>query len=422
LSIAVVGMNHRTVPLAALEPMIVAPVDLPKALSDLSSRPHLDEVVVVSTCMRTEVYALVNRYHGAMADIREFLATWSGQPPEEFSGSLYAYFEEAAVNHLFRVSAGLDSASLGEPEVLGQVRHAWEVARKEEACGPALSGAFRHALQVGKRARAETTIARGTTSLSYAAIEMAASALGRLEGKQALVIGLGQVGAGTAQAFADVPGMRPIMVANRTKARANQLAESLGGRVAPVADLHAALGQADVVACCTAGEGPLLDLGLVREALAARPGRTLLLIDLAVPRHIDPDVAGLDGVTLLNMDDVSRFISSRVDERRAEVPAVERIVADEVERYGKSLAARSVAPLVSSLHDWAEEVRLAELARFESRLRHLGPDEREALEALTKRVVAKLLHPPTVNLKAAAGTAQGDALADAFRDLFDIDT
>jgi glutamyl-tRNA reductase len=415
-------MNHRTVPLAALEPMIVAPVDLPKALSDLSSRPHLDEVVVVSTCMRTEVYALVNRYHGAMADIREFLAAWSGQPPEEFSGSLYAYFEEAAVNHLFRVSSGLDSASLGEPEVLGQVRHAWEVARQEEACGPALSGAFRHALQVGKRARAETTIARGTTSLSYAAVEMAAAALGGLEGKQALVIGLGEVGAATARAFADVPEAPPVLLANRTKAKANQLAEPLGGRVVQWGDLRAVLGQADVVACCTAGEGSLLGPGVVREAVAARPGATLLLIDLAVPRHIDPDVAGVDGVTLLNMDDVSRFISSRMDERRAEVPVVERIIADEVERYGASLAARSVAPLVSSLHDWAEEVRLAELARFESRFRHLGPDEQEAIEAVTKRVVAKLLHPPTVNLKAAAGTAGGDGLADAFRDLFDLDT
>ena len=194
MSVAVVGMNHRTVPLQALEPMIVSPIDLPKALADLSSRPHLDEVVVVSTCMRTEVYALVNRFHGAMADIREFLATWSGRPPEDFSDHLYSYFEEAAVNHLFRVSSGLDSASLGEPEVLGQVRQAWEMARNEGACGPVLSAAFRHALQVGKRARAETSISRGTTSLSYAAVELAASTLGSLEGKQALVIGLGRGG------------------------------------------------------------------------------------------------------------------------------------------------------------------------------------------------------------------------------------
>lgn len=414
-------MNHRTVPLEALEPMIVSPVDLPKALSDLAERPYLDEVVVVSTCMRTEVYALVNRFHGAMADIREFFATWSGQPPEEFSGSMYSYFDEAAVNHLFRVSAGLDSASLGEPEVLGQVRHTWEVARKEGACGPVLSGAFRHALQVGKRARAETTIARGTTSLSYAAVEMATSVLGSLEGKQALVIGLGEVGESAARAFADVPASPRVLVANRTKAKANQLAESLEVRVASWVDLRTTLAKADVVACCTAGEGTLLGASLVREAMTSRPDRAMLLIDLAVPRHIDPAVANLPGVRLLNMDDVSVFIGSRVDERRAEVPAVERIVVDEFERYSTSLAARSVAPLVGSLHERAEEIRRFELARFEGRLRHLGPDEREALEAMTKRVVAKLLHTPTVTLKAAAGTARGEGLAEAFRDLFGLE-
>jgi glutamyl-tRNA reductase len=414
-------MNHRTVRLQALEPMIVSPVDLPKALSDLADRPYLDEVVVLSTCMRTEVYALVNRFHGAMADIREFLATWSGQPPEEFSGSLYSYFEDAAVNHLFRVSSGLDSASLGESEVLRQVRQAWEVARQEGTCGPALSGAFRHALQVGRRARAETTIARGTTSLSYAAVEMAKSVLGGLEDKQALVIGLGEVGESTARAFAGAPGAQPVLVANRTRLKANQVADLLGGRVAPWGDLGAALARADVVACCTAGDGTLLSAALVGQALGQRPGRPMLLVDLAVPRQIDGAVAGWPGVTLLNMDDVSTFISSRLDERRAEVPAVERILVDEFERYSASLAARSVAPLVSSLHDRAEEIRQAELARFEARLGELSPGQRDALEAMTKRVVAKLLHTPTVTLKAAAGTARGEGLAEAFQDLFGLE-
>jgi glutamyl-tRNA reductase len=191
--------------------------------------------------------------------------------------------------------------------------------------------------------------------------------------------------------------------------------------VASWSDLGTALAQADVVACCTAGEGTLVTPALVQEALASRAGRPLLLVDLAVPRQVDPEVAGLAGATLLNMDDLSTFIGSKLDERRGEVPAVEQIVIDEVERYHTSLAARSVAPLVSSLHDRAEEIRLAELARIESRLRNLGSDDREALEAMTKRVVAKLLHTPTVNLKAAAGTAKGEGLADAFRDLFGLE-
>lgn len=421
MSIAVVGINHRTVPLPALEPMIVAPGDLHKALADLSSRPHLDEVAVLSTCMRTEVYALVNRFHGAMADIREFFGAWSGKPPEDFSGSLYSYFDEAAVSHLFRVSSGLDSASLGEPEVLGQVRQAWETARDEGACGPVLGGAFRHALHVGKRARAETAISRGTTSLSHAAEELAASTLGGLEGKQALVVGLGEVGEGTARAFAGVPGALPVIVTNRTRARADQVAEAVGGRAATWADLPLALAEADVVACCTSGEGIVVSSAGVQAAIEKRPERPMLLVDLAVPRDIDPDIAGLPGVTLLNMDDIIRFVASTVDGRRAEVPAVERIIAEEVDRYGTSLAARAVAPLVSTLHERAEEIRGAEMARFEGKTREFGPAERELLETMTKRIVAKLLHEPTVNLKSAAGTTRGEALADAFRELFGLE-
>jgi glutamyl-tRNA reductase len=421
VSIAIVGINHRSVPLEVLEPLIVAPADLPKALADLSSRPYLDEVVVLSTCMRTEVYAVVNRFHGAMADIREFLAAWSGRPPEEFAGSLYSYFDEAAVTHLFRVSCGLDSAALGEPEVLGQVRRAAEIARREGAMGTGLEAAFRHALQVGKRARTETTISRGTTSLPYAAVALADHALGGLEGKQALVLGVGEVGEMAARAFADVSGARPLLIANRTRARAEHLAEAVGGQVLPWGSVPRALAEADVVACCTAAEAAVVGLGNVAQAVAERDHRPLLLIDLAVPRNVDPGVTALPGVTLFDMDDIGAFVAGQLGERRDEVPAVELIVAQELERYNASLAARSVAPLVGAVHDRAEEVRRAEMARLESRLGPLGPDEWGAIELMSRRIVAKLLHEPTVNLKAAAGTAKGEPLADAFRDIFGLE-
>jgi glutamyl-tRNA reductase len=421
VSVAVVGINHRTVPLQDLEPLIVPLSSVPKALADLSSRPHLDEVVILSTCMRTEVYALVNRFHGAMADIREFFATWSGKPPEEFSDNLYSYFDEAAVGHLFRVSAGLDSVSVGEGEILGQVRQAWEVARSEGSCGPALSAAFRHALQAGKRARSETDISRGTTSLSYAAVEMATGALGNLDGKQALVVGLGEVGEMAARAFSGVPGMLPVVVCNRNQARAEEVAATVGGQAAPWKDLVSALAGADVVACSTSGQAHLLAAGTVGLALAARPQRPLLLVDMAVPRDIDPAVADLPGVTLLNMDDIGRFVAVRAAGRRAEVPAVELIVAQEVDRFNGSLAARSVAPLVTALHERAEAVRQAEVERLARRANDLSPEQLQAVDAATRRVVAKVLHEPTVNLKDAAGTARGDVLADAFRDLFGLE-
>jgi len=422
VSVAIVGVNHRTVPLEELEPLIVARADMAKALADLSGRPHLDEVVVLSTCMRTEVYAVVNRFHGAMADIREFLATWSGKAPEEFSGNLYSYFEDAAVRHLFRVAAGLDSVSLGEPEVLGQVRTSWDAAQVEGTCGPVLGGAFAHAVRVGRRARAETSIARGPTSLSYAAVELAAEVAGPLEGKQALVLGLGEVGASTARALAEAAGGRPVVLANRTRARADALAGTLGGRAVSWEAAGQALVEADLVACCAAGGAGVVDAASARKAMAARPGRPLLVLDLAVPREVEPAVAEVDGVTLVDMDDIGAFVGSRVSARRAEVPAVERIVAEELERYSTSLASRSVAPLVRVLRERAEEVRRSELARLQGRLGSIDADELGAVELLTRRIVAKLLHEPTVNLKAAAGTAKGEALAEAFREIFGLET
>lgn len=421
MSVAVVGVNHRTVPLSALEPLLISPSDMAKALADLASRPHLQEVVVVSTCMRTEVYAVVSRFHGAMADIREFLSSWSGQPPEAFSDHLYAYFDEAAVNHLFRVSAGLDSASLGEPEVLGQVRSAAEAARREGTSGPTLGSAFRNALIVGKRARTETGISRGTMSLSYAAVEMADEALGGLGGRRALVLGAGDIGEATAHALAQAPGQPELVVANRTRARAERLAGSLGGKVIAWSEVAAALANADFVACCTGGDAAVVVAESLEPVTRERSGRPMFIVDLSVPRNVGPDVASLPGVTLVDMDRLAKYVAVRAEDRRAEIPAVEGIVAEELERYASSVAERSVAPLVAMARRQAEAYRRDELARAARRLVALDPAQMEAVDILTRRVVAKLLHEPTVNLKAAAGTARGEAMADAFRELFGLE-
>ncbi len=252
----------------------------------------------------------------------------------------------------------------------------------------------------------------------------AAARLGGLQGKQALVIGLGEVGESAARAFASVPGALPVIVANRTRARAEQVAEAVGGRVATWAELPTVLGAADVVASCTSGEGAVLGEASARAAVASRAERPMLLIDLAVPRDIDPGVANVPGVTLLNMDDISGFVAAKVDGRRAEVPAVERIIAEEVDRYSTALAARAVAPLVGTLYDRAEEIRAAEMARLE--LRH--PRISALQTANYWRPMrpgassAKLLHEPTVNLEVrCVGTARGEALADAFRELFGLE-
>jgi glutamyl-tRNA reductase len=272
---------------------------------------------------------------------------------------------------------------------------------------------------VGKRARSETGIGRGTTSLSQAAVALAAERLGTLEGRTILVLGAGDMGEGMAQALASVPGVG-VLVVNRTWTKAAALAKRFGGRPVELGGLPAALEQADVLLTSTGAPGLLLEAADLEPVLPAREGRPLLIVDVAVPRDVDPGVAGLPGVTLLNMDDLKTFAEAGMAERRKELPAVNAIVADEVERFVETTVQREMAPLVTALRQRAEGVRAAELERYKVRLKGLDERQREAVEALTKGILAKLLHEPTVQLKEAAGSARGEQLADAVRLLFDL--
>jgi glutamyl-tRNA reductase len=421
VSVVVVGLSHRTAPLDLLERMAVPPDRLPKALGDLVARDFVSEAVVLSTCHRVEVYAVAERFHGAMADVRHFLSELSFVPPEEFSDHLYVHYDDAAAAHLFSVAAGLDSVVLGESQVLGQVRDAWERAREEEAAGSRLSLLFRQALEVGKRARSETAIARGITSLSQAAVAMASERLPDLADRKVVVLGAGAMGAGLVDevAEADVPGSQ-VTVANRTWARAEQLAERAGGRAVTLDRLPAALTDADLLLTSTGATSVVLSAADLSRALAPRRDRPLLIVDLGMPRDVEPAVAGLPGVSLLGLAEVEAFVAARLDERRQEVGPVRAIVAEEVDRWVEATTARQATPTVSALHQRAEEIRLAELARYRNRLAGLEPREREAVEALTRSLLGKLLHDPTVRLKDAAGSAKGERLAGALTDLFDL--
>ena len=428
MSVVVVGLNHRSVPLPVLERMTVSDARLPKALANLCSRDNLSEAVVLSTCMRTEVYVEAERFHAALGEVRTFLAELDFTPPDVFADHLYSFYGEAAVAHLFRVAAGLDSAVLGESEVLRQVRSAWERAAAEGAAGPILGTLFRHAVEVGKRARSETGISRGTTSLSQAAVQMAAARLGTLQGRHILVLGAGDMGEGMAVALAGRPAGgqlgRPasvdVMVANRTWASAVALAGRVGGRAVPLEELPRALEEADVVLTSTGAPWVLLEADDFAPVMAARGGRPLLVVDIAVPRDVDPAVGEFEGVTLLDMEDLRAFAEAGTAGRRQEAGRVQAIVDAEVQRYLATSTARELTPLVVALRSRAEAVRASEVERFHSRLASLDPREREAVEALTRGIVAKLLHEPTVRLKDAAGSARGDRLAEAMRALFDL--
>ncbi|CAA9231815.1 MAG: Glutamyl-tRNA reductase [uncultured Acidimicrobiales bacterium] len=420
MSVVVVGLNHRTVPLDVLERMTVDDARMPKALHDLCTRPNLNEAVVLSTCNRTEIYTVAERYHGAIDDVRTFLTDLSGLNLDAFSDHLYAYHDETAVAHLFKVVSGLDSAVVGETEILGQVRGAWERAEEEGAAATVMRRLFRQALDVGKRARTETAIARGTTSVSQAAVAMAVERLGSLDGRKILVLGSGAMGEGMAVALAGAASSAEILVVNRTRAKAVTLASRVGGRAIQYGDLGTALLEVDLLLTSTGATSTVIDSSDLQAVMAARPTNPLLIVDVAVPRDVEPAAAEVDGVTLLDMDDLRAFAAAGIAGRRREIAGVQLIVEEEVERYLLEASARQLVPIVSSLRDKAELVRKRELERFRARLADLEPKEREAVEALTHGIVNKILHEPTVRLKDAAGSARADRLGDALRALFDL--
>ena len=419
MSIVVIGVNHRTGPLAVLERVALSVDAVPKAVHSLQGRSNIAEVVVVSTCNRIEVYAVAERFHGAYADIRDFFCELGGLAPDELHPHLYSQHDEAAVTHLFEVAAGLDSAVLGEHEILGQVRSAWELAQAEGGSRAALNLLFRHAVEVGKRARTETSISRATASVSHAAVEMAKEHLGGLTGRRVLVVGAGDMSEGMAVAIAS-NGVAEMAVANRTFERAATLARRVSGRVAPFADLPAGIAEADLVLTGTGSGHIIIDHDMVAAAMSARRHRPLLIVDIAVPRDVDAAVAQIPGVSLLDLDDLRTWAAKGIELRKSEADKVRVIVAEEVERYVLEATARQAAPLVAQLHERAEAVRAAEVARQARRLAALTPAQREAVEAVTRGVVAKLLHGPSVRLKDDVGSPRGERNAAAVRDLFDL--
>jgi glutamyl-tRNA reductase len=420
VSFVVVGLNHRTVPLPVLERVAVPSVAVPKALRDLSGREFLAEVALLSTCNRTEVYAFCTKFHPGVADASEFLAEQAGMKAADLAEHIYSYYDEAAIAHLFGVAAGVDSVILGEGQILGQVRDALKVAEEEGTASHNLGRMFRFAIEVGKRSRAETGIGRGAVSLSSAAVALATERLGTLVEQRVLVLGAGEMGEGMARSLAG-SGVAEVVVAGRGTERSTELATRVGGRAIPIDQLPQALIAADLVLTSTGASEVVITQDEIEVAMQRRFGRPLLIVDIAVPRDVDPGVADVPGVTLLDMDDLKTFAESSMDRRRREVARVRRIISAELERLRTERTAREVAPLVSALRSRGEDIRIAELERFRAKLDAVDPKTAEAIEALTRGIVAKLLHEPTVRVKEAAGSGRGELYADALSALFDLE-
>jgi glutamyl-tRNA reductase len=413
-------MNHRTAPVELLERVAVPPGGLVKALHALRVQEHLAEIVLLSTCNRTEVYARTTLFHPAVQDVRDFLAAHASLDADELGEHLYTYHDDAAVAHLFGVAAGVDSMIIGEGEILGQVREAWRAAEHEGTAGQVLSRIFRQALEVGKRSRTETEIGRHAVSVSSAAVALAAQRLGSLERRRVLVLGAGDVGEAMAITLAGA-GADEIVVANRTASRAHELARRVGGRAIALGEIADELVRADVLLTSTGATDIVIERSDVESVMERRGGRALLIVDVAMPRDVDPDVKYVFGVMLLDMDDLKAFALHSLEQRQREVGRVRTILADELERFRAERSAREVAPVVTALRGRAEEIRLAELERFRARLAALDPVTRKTVDALTTGIVNKLLHDPTVRVKDAAGTPRGELFTDAITELFSLD-
>jgi glutamyl-tRNA reductase len=422
MPIVVVGLNHRTAPISLLERLAVGEEDLPKALHQLSTFEHVVEGAILSTCNRVEVYALVSKFHGGAQDLRNFMSEFRHVAPEDFADHLYTYHDEAAVRHLFRVSCGIDSMVVGESEILGQVRRAYQVAQEEGTVQRVLDGAFRRALSAGKRARTETEIARNPVSISSAAVELAKRAFAgqTLEGMKVVIVGAGKMGRLAAQALAQW-GAIDVTVVNRSPVKAQALAASFNAVPRPFDDLEAAIAGADIVLCSTTAPGTVIDRPMVERALGSRRGRPLFIVDIAVPRDVEQSVGDVEDVILRDIDDLKGVVESNRESRLGEVSGVEEIISGELDRFDAWQHSTEIAPTIGALVERADVLRREEIKKLQRHLATMTPEQRDAVDHLTRRLVAKLLHDPITKARELSTSAEGQTYLNALRELLELD-
>jgi glutamyl-tRNA reductase len=421
MNVVLVGTSHRHAPVELRELVAFGSGRAGEIAAMLAGEEG--EAVALSTCNRTELYLACEDPAEALERGAAALAALAGLPAGELEGSLYTLLDEAAVLHLFRVAAGLDSMIRGEGQILGQIRSAYEAAQEADATGPALHRLFRHALRAGKRVRTETGIAENPASVSTAAAELVERVFEGVSGTNVLLLGAGKIGELAALELV-ARGAKDIVVANRSLERASRLAERFGARATSLETLEDELAQADVVVASTSSAGYVVTAEQVGRVLAGRRERPVFFVDIAVPRDLDPAINDLPGCYLYDIDDLQRVVTESAEGRTEETNRAEAILADEAEQFRAWQRSRDVVPAITSLRELAETIRAQELARAAPRLGALSPRERRAVESLTTQIVNKLLHLPTVRLKEAAaaptGAADGVHYAEAVRHLFGL--
>lgn len=426
MSVLLFGASHRSAPVSVLERIAITETERPKILQRLLDSPHIDEAMVVATCNRVEIYAVVEAFHPALDAVGEVLAQHSGLTINELSKHAFVRYSEAAVQHLFSVASGLDSMVVGEQQILGQIRSAYAVSDEEQVAGRAIHDLAQRALHVGKRVHSDTGIDRAGASVVSVALERAARHLAaQYRGiENAVVVGAGAMGA-LAVAHLGRAGVVDVTVANRTIDKAQRLAAAAVdagaqlARAVPMDGTVGAIAEADVLIACTGAVGPVITLADVHSALARRTRDTdLVVCDLGLPRDVDPAIAGLPGVVVVDIDLLAREPGAQAAEEDAE--KARALVRAELASYLAAQRSAEVTPTVTALRRRAAEVVEAELMRLDQRLPGLEGDHRDEVARTVRRVVDKLLHAPTVRVKQLAATPGGDTYAEALRELFEL--
>jgi glutamyl-tRNA reductase len=414
MSLLAIGLSHRSTPVDLLEKVVIDTASITKLLADLVASDHVDEALVLATCNRLEVHAEVRKFHGGVQEVSEQLAAHTGVDLETLTEHLYVHYEDRAVQHLFAVAAGLDSMVVGEQQILGQLRTALNVARSEQTVGRSLGTVIDSALRVGKRAHSETDIDRAGRSLVAVGIGLAGAAIGGFSGRRAVVVGAGSMSALAATELR-ARGIGSLAIVNRTLDRAERLASQVEGTATDMVALNDVIRDADVVVSCTGAVGTVIS----PTALSDRGDRPVFVLDLALPRDVDPAAATLPGVTIADLDSLGAVLEGAAIE--ADVEAVRRIVTEEVGSYLAKQRADRVAPTVVALRERARQVVDAELTRLLGRLPDADEHLIRELRTTVERVVDKLLHAPTVRVKELAEAPGGDSYAEALRELFALD-
>ena len=413
-----IGVNHRTAPIELRERVDFAREGLEAALAGLAARSAVREMAVLSTCNRAEVYAAADN-DDAVEQVARFFAEYHGVSPEDVQAHLYIHRGADAARHLFRVAAGLDSLVVGEPQILGQVKSAYTVASEQHYTGTVLNRLFHLAFAAGKRVRSETGLGEGAVSVSYAAISLAKKIFGDLTRLQVLILGSGEMGKLTGTHLA-AQGVRGITIASRTRSTAERLAEQIGATACDWADLDGALTQADIVVTATGAPTAVLTKADVERAMKSRRDRPLFVIDIAVPRDVDPAAGTLEQVFLYNVDDLQGIVQNNLEKRSAVLSRADAIVTTEAAKFAAWLQSREIIPTVVALRDRFESIRRAELNRLQHKLTGLPPEAQAQVDHITRLIVEKLLLTPTEQLKAVSDDSLAATYSDALNRLFSL--